>query len=600
MRHSWRIWVAFALALAVMFGVMGWTTATLLRLDRAQWEAQRRAAREEDIRLALWRMEAAVTPLIAQETARPYFAYLAFYPVGRSYGEMFAPVQPGEPLAASELLSRPPPRTLLHFQVTEEGKPTSPQVPPESLRARAVARHTTAERIKAAARRLEELGKVIQPKLLLVRLPEQPSLPLDALEPIAALSNPNVGRSRAARRDLHGQKQMNQDEQEARVYNTVQAQYFQNVPVRRGDVREGVIRPLWSGQTLLLARRVRVKGQTVIQGCWLDWPALKKWLLAGTGDLLPQADLKPVRRPGPTTQPQGAPKGTSVYQLAALPVILEPNLGPIKPPERASALSLSLRTAWACLLLATAAVAALLLGALSLGRRRAAFVSAVTHELRTPLTTFRMYAEMLADDMVQDPTQRREYLHTLLVESNRLRHLVENVLTYARLEARGTRQHLQVLPLRQLLEGVTNRLKERTRADGMELVVEAQADIRGRLVRADPWAVEMILFNLVDNACKYAAGAEDRRIHLAAERRRGSIVLRVRDHGPGIGSERARRLFRPFRRSRPTAAELPKGVGLGLAISRRLARNMGGNLEIEPTDGEGACFALTLPVSESG
>ena len=79
----------------------------------------------------------------------------------------------------------------------------------------------------------------------------------------------------------------------------------------------------------------------------------------------------------------------------------------------------------------------LLLGALSLGKRRADFVSAVTHELRTPLTTFRMYAEMLADDMVPDPDQRREYLSTLLVESNRLRHLVENVLTYARLEARG-------------------------------------------------------------------------------------------------------------------------------------------------------------------
>src|SRR6185312_16265337 len=80
----------------------------------------------------------------------------------------------------------------------------------------------------------------------------------------------------------------------------------------------------------------------------------------------------------------------------------------------------SLLIAWTAIALATVAVAPVLRCVLSLSERRASFVSAVTHELRTPLTTFRMYAEMLSEDMVPDETARRGYLHTLRVEAERL------------------------------------------------------------------------------------------------------------------------------------------------------------------------------------
>ena len=76
----------------------------------------------------------------------------------------------------------------------------------------------------------------------------------------------------------------------------------------------------------------------------------------------------------------------------------------------------------------------LLAGVVALSERRAAFVSSVTHELRTPLTTFRMYADMLARGMVPDAERRQQYLETLRTEAERLTHLVENVLSYARLE----------------------------------------------------------------------------------------------------------------------------------------------------------------------
>ncbi|MCX5677204.1 MAG: ATP-binding protein, partial [Planctomycetota bacterium] len=114
-------------------------------------------------------------------------------------------------------------------------------------------------------------------------------------------------------------------------------------------------------------------------------------------------------------------------------------------------------------------------------------------------------------------------------------------------------------------------------------------------VRADPSAVEQILFNLVDNACKYAAGAADKRIHLVARAAGDRAALEVCDHGPGLSARDARRLFRPFSKSARDAAHSAPGVGLGLALSRRLAREMGGDLVLIPRPADGACFAVSLP-----
>ena len=125
----------------------------------------------------------------------------------------------------------------------------------------------------------------------------------------------------------------------------------------------------------------------------------------------------------------------------------------------------------------------------------------------------------------------------------------------------------------------------------MQLSIEpcdVQAD-----VRADPGAVEQIVFNLVDNACKYAVSAEDKRIHVACTVGEKSVSITVRDHGPGVNKEEGTRLFKPFRKSAQAAADSAPGVGLGLTLSRRLARAMGGDLTVEA--GEGATFALGLP-----
>jgi signal transduction histidine kinase len=393
-----------------------------------------------------------------------------------------------------------------------------------------------------------------------------------------------------------GQQQMVQQERNVKEWQA-RTQTFQGINVEAqtqskisnrlmaGSVAEGVMKPVWFGEALLLARRVTVGGQEYLQGAWLDWPALRQWLLAGVKDLAPSADLVPVR---------DALQEDRSRMLAALPVRLVPGTVPAPETAETSPVALSLAVAWGCVLLAAAAVGLLLWGTVALSERRGDFVSAVTHELRTPLTTFRMYSEMLAEGMVTDEGKRRRYLATLRVEALRLSHLVENVLAYARLERGRVQRRVEIVPVGDLVARLRDRLAERAAQARMELVIEAPDD-NGLAVKADASAVEQIVFNLVDNACKYAAAATDKRIHLVAGRADGGAVLKVCDHGPGISAADARRLFRPFSKSSQEAANSAPGVGLGLALSRRLARDMGGDLRLELQPAGGACFVLSLP-----
>jgi signal transduction histidine kinase len=232
-----------------------------------------------------------------------------------------------------------------------------------------------------------------------------------------------------------------------------------------------------------------------------------------------------------------------------------------------------------------------------LSARRASFVTAVTHELRTPLTTFQMYAEMLAEDMVPDEARRKEYLKTLRAEAVRLTHLVENVLAYARLERGRLDRRLQTISLGELVGSMQNRLADRAAQAGMELLVEHGETTDGILVRTNVSAVEQILFNLVDNACKYASSASDKRICLTLREDGGVAVVQVEDHGAGIAPEMRRRLFHSFSKTAKEAAHSAPGVGLGLALSRRLARDLGGELRYREASADGACFILTLPLA---
>ena len=129
MNRPFYTWIVFGLCLVLLLGSMGWVTFTILRLDQESAGARERAVLEENIRLALWRMDSSVAPLIGRENARPYYEYHAFYPAERAYTRMLAEIRPGEVLVPSPLLTDRPPEILLHFQYQPGGLVTSPQVP---------------------------------------------------------------------------------------------------------------------------------------------------------------------------------------------------------------------------------------------------------------------------------------------------------------------------------------------------------------------------------------------------------------------------------------------------------------------------------------
>src|SRR5262249_34662046 len=132
------------------------------------------------------------------------------------------------------------------------------------------------------------------------------------------------------------------------------------------------------------------------------------------------------------------------------------------------------------------------------------------------------------------------------------------------------------LTLGEVMSRLAPSLHAQANQAGMELVIEG-VDPAIRL-RTDASVVGQILANLVDNAGKYADSSEDRRIHIVSSVEDAHLVLTVSDHGPGLSRRAARRPFRPFSKSAHDAAQTAPGVGLGLALSRRLARALGGDL----------------------
>src|ERR1044071_4006886 len=155
MNRPVHTWLLFAGCLAVLLSGMTWMSATALRLDQAHARAQQRAGFEENLRLALWRMDSTLAPLVAQESSRPYFTYNSFYAAERAYNRMFGELKKGEVLVPSPLLTETSSNVLLHFQLGPNGALTSPQVPPSGERE--LGRYLTAEQLAGASNRLANL-----------------------------------------------------------------------------------------------------------------------------------------------------------------------------------------------------------------------------------------------------------------------------------------------------------------------------------------------------------------------------------------------------------------------------------------------------------
>ncbi len=282
--------------------------------------------------------------------------------------------------------------------------------------------------------------------------------------------------------------------------------------------------------------------------------------------------------------------------LTPLPLVLRPG-AVIRLPdtaERAEALRGTVVSAWIIAASSIAVLFGLLAFYARLERRRSDFVSAVTHELRTPLTTFNLYAEMLHEGRV--PQEKvPEYHETLLRESRRLAHLVENVLSLAHLSRGKVRGRQDSGSCAKLLPPLFDAAADRLRQAGFEVTVTLDPRTTLLSLSTDLLSVEQILTNLTDNAIKYAGGPGAAVVISVIQTHR-TLAIRFADRGPGMTEDAKKRLFRPFSHSAEATKDGKPGIGLGLALSRDLARSIGGDLAVERTSSEGTTFLLTLPL----
>ncbi len=226
--------------------------------------------------------------------------------------------------------------------------------------------------------------------------------------------------------------------------------------------------------------------------------------------------------------------------------------------------------------------------------RRSNFAAAVTHELKTPLTAIRMYAEMLRDGLVPSDAKRQEYYATITGESERLSRLVDNVLEFSKLEGGRRELAIAVGMVGPVLEDAAEKLAPHAAREGFTLAVRVANDLPA--VRFDRDALLQVLFNLVDNAMKYAKSSDRRTVELEARREGDAVAVAVRDFGPGVARAQLERVFEPFYRGESELTRTTKGTGIGLALVKELAERMGAAVSGANADGGGFRVRLAFPV----
>jgi signal transduction histidine kinase len=237
---------------------------------------------------------------------------------------------------------------------------------------------------------------------------------------------------------------------------------------------------------------------------------------------------------------------------------------------------------------------ALAIAAESASRAKSDFLAAMSHELRTPLNAIGGYAELM-EMGVRGPVtdaQRRD-LGRIRVSQEHLLGLIGSILDLSRIESGRLRYEIADIALDSVFADMEALTAPQAEAKGHQLHFEPTED--GLIVRADPEKLRQILLNLLSNAVRHTPEGSTIRVEASA-RAKGTVRIAVIDTGKGIALDSQAAIFEPFVQLDRSLTSATHGVGLGLAISRDLARGMGGELSVSSTPGAGATFMLDLPV----
>jgi two-component system sensor histidine kinase KdpD len=225
---------------------------------------------------------------------------------------------------------------------------------------------------------------------------------------------------------------------------------------------------------------------------------------------------------------------------------------------------------------------------------KSALLACVSHNLRTPLTSIRASIESILAAEADGGTPALREFHLIISEEvNRLTRIVDHLLEMARVEAGELRLRKEWTSVSEILDNALQSCAAAVRDH--KIRVDCAETLP--LIKVDPRMLTEVLTNLIENAAKYSpAGSE---IALRAGVGGDSLRISITDHGPGIASEEAQRVFNKFYRGTQPNHQMQEGTGMGLAISRGLVEAHSGKIWVESIPGSGATFVFTVPVEQT-
>jgi signal transduction histidine kinase len=224
-------------------------------------------------------------------------------------------------------------------------------------------------------------------------------------------------------------------------------------------------------------------------------------------------------------------------------------------------------------------------------RLRTEFVHNVSHELKTPLTLVRLYGETLQrkDDLKEE--EKREAYEIITKESERLSHLINNVLDFSRIEMGRKEFNLKKGNLSDVVRDTLDSYRYHLEKKGFKIQAEIANDLPQ--MDFDREAMASVLINLLSNAMKFSPDQKEVTVRLFKEK--NSAVLQVEDKGMGISPRETSKIFKRFYRVKNKVTAETAGSGLGLTLVKHITEAHGGRVKVESQPGKGSVFSVILP-----
>jgi two-component system phosphate regulon sensor histidine kinase PhoR len=222
------------------------------------------------------------------------------------------------------------------------------------------------------------------------------------------------------------------------------------------------------------------------------------------------------------------------------------------------------------------------------------FVANVSHELRTPITAIKGFVETLLDGAMREPESAEKFLGIIARQADRLNAIINDLLLLSKLEQQGERGTIttETALIRGVLDAAIELCAFKADRKNIPIRVHCEGTLRAKV---NVPLLEQALVNLVDNAVKYSEPGKP--VTVEAALHNGSLVIQVRDEGPGIEREHLPRIFERFYRVDKGRSRDMGGTGLGLSIVKHIAQAHGGSVAVQSEPGKGSLFTITLPAA---